>query len=115
MENGSGLSRQTRVTASTLGGLLGHAWTSPWMPEYLASLALVGMDGTVRKHFRHAPETGHMHLKTGHLDNVAAVAGYVLARNGHTYVVTLLMNHPTVNQGSGNAFMDAVLKWTFQH
>ena len=115
MENGSGLSRQTRVTASTLGGLLGHAWTSPWMPEYLASLALVGMDGTARKHFRHAPETGRMHLKTGHLDNVAAVAGYVLARSGHTYVVTLLMNHPTVNQGGGNAFMDAVLKWTFQH
>ena len=115
IENGSGLSRQTRVTASTLGGLLGHAWASPWMPEYLASLALVGMDGTARKHLRKAPETGRMHLKTGHLGDVAAVAGYVLARSGRTYAVTLLMNHPTVNQGSGNVFMDAVLKWTFQH
>ncbi len=55
-----------------------------------------------------------MHLKTGHLNDVAAVAGYVLAANGHTYVVTLLVNHPTANHGAGGELINALLRWTYQ-
>lgn len=114
MENGSGLSRITRISARTMGGMLLAAWRSPYMPEYLASLSLVGQDGTTRKRFRKGPENGRMHLKTGHLGDVAAVAGYVLAASGRMYAVTLLMNHPTVNQGSGNALINALLAWTYR-
>ena len=114
LENGSGLSRVTRITARTMGEMLQVAWRSPYMPEYLASLSLVGQDGTTRKRFRRGPENGRMHLKTGHLGDVAAVAGYVLAASGRTYAVTLLMNHPTVNQGSGSALINALLAWTYR-
>jgi len=114
MENGSGLSRATRISARTMSGVLLHAWKSPYMPEYLASLSLAGLDGTMRNRFRHAPEAGRMHLKTGHLNDVAAVAGYVLAANGHTYVVTLLVNHPTANHGAGGELINALLRWTYQ-
>lgn len=114
MENGSGLSRITRISARTMAGLLRHAYKSPYMPEYLASLSLSGLDGTMRNRFRHAPETGHMHLKTGHLNDVAAVAGYVLTATGKTYVVALLVNHPTVNRGGGSELINALLRWTYQ-
>lgn len=114
LENGSGLSRLTRISARTMGGMLQAAWRSPYMPEYLASLSLVGQDGTTRKRFRRGPENGRMHLKTGHLGDVAAVAGYVLAASGRTYTVTLLINHPTVHQGSGNALINALLAWTYR-
>ena len=114
IENGSGLSRQTRISARTMGSMLLTAWRSPYMPEYLASLSLVGQDGTLRKRFRRGPENGRMHLKTGHLGDVSAVAGYVLAESGRTYMVTLLMNHPTINAGGGSALINALLAWTYR-
>ena len=94
--------------------MLMAAWRSPYMPEYLASLSLVGQDGTMRKRFRRGPENGRMHLKTGHLGDVAAVAGYVLAESGRTYMVTLMMNHPTINAGGGSALINALLAWTYR-
>lgn len=114
MENGSGLSRSTRISARTMAGVLLHAWKSPYMPEYLASLSLAGLDGTMRNRFKHAPEAGRMHLKTGHLNDVAAVAGYVLTATGQTYVVVLLVNHPTANHGAGGELINALLRWVYR-
>lgn len=112
LENGSGLSRRTRISARTMAEVLLHAWKSPYMPEFLASLSLAGLDGTLRNRFKNAPEAGRMHLKTGHLNDVAAVAGYVHAANGHTYIVVLLVNHAAANGGGGGALIDALLRWT---
>ena len=114
LENGSGLSRTTRISAATLSGVLRHGWSGPWMPEFVASLPLVGMDGTARRHFVNAPEAGRMHLKSGHLDDVVAVGGYVLAQSGKVYAVTVLTQGPAVNNGSGQGFINAVLAWTFR-
>ena len=115
LENGSGLSRNTRISARTMLELLRYAYSSRYMPEYLSSLSIVGVDGTTRKRLRHAPETGWMHLKTGHINGVAAIAGYVRARSGKTFVVTFLANHPKMNFWIGNEFIDALLRWTYQH
>lgn len=114
MENGSGLSRHTRICARTMGEMLQRAWRSPYMPEYLASLSLAGQDGTMRKRFRKGPENGRMHLKTGHLGDVTAVAGYVLAESGRTYAVTLLVNHPTANLAVGSELINGLLGWVFR-
>ncbi len=114
MENGSGLSRVTRISARTMAGTLIQAYRSPTMPEFMASLALSGLDGTMHRRFREGPERGRMHLKTGHLNDVAAVAGYVLAANGRRYVVTLLVNHAMANHGGGSALINSLLKWTYQ-
>jgi serine-type D-Ala-D-Ala carboxypeptidase/endopeptidase (penicillin-binding protein 4) len=114
MENGSGVSRVSRISARTMAGTLLHAYRSPTMPEFMASLALSGLDGTMHRRFRNGPERGRMHLKTGHLNDVAAVAGYVLAGNGRRYVVTLLVNHAMANHGGGSALIDSLLRWTYQ-
>ncbi len=111
MENGSGLSRVTRITAQTLHDLLHQAYHSRYMPEYLASLSIVGLDGTLRRRFKQSPESGWMHLKTGHLNNVAAVAGFVRAQSGKTYAVVLFVNGAT---GGSNALFDTFLRWVYQ-
>ncbi len=111
MENGSGLSRVSRISARTMQGTLQLAYRSRFMPEYLASLSLVGLDGTFRRRFRHRPETGSMHLKSGHLDGVAAAAGYVLARSGKTYIVVFFLNGVTA---AGDGLINALLQWTYQ-
>ncbi|MDE2298794.1 MAG: D-alanyl-D-alanine carboxypeptidase/D-alanyl-D-alanine-endopeptidase [Burkholderiales bacterium] len=90
LDNGSGLSRETRVSARLLARLLQVAWASPWMPELMSSLPVSGTDGTL-EHSDAVP--GRAHLKTGSLRGVAGVAGYVLADSGRRYVVVAIVNH----------------------
>ena len=92
LENGCGLSRIERISAGSLGNLLGDAWKSQWMPELMASLPISGVDGTMKA--RNVP-SGAAHMKTGLLGDTRAVAGYVLAASGKRYVVVAIINHPS--------------------
>lgn len=112
LENGSGLSRQERVDAESLGRLLQSAWKSPLMPEFVASLPLAAIDGTMRKRFNGNGAAGQMHIKTGTLDGVKAIAGYVLDRNGRNQAVVFIINHP--NAQAGQAAQDALLQWVYE-
>ncbi|MEQ8659485.1 MAG: D-alanyl-D-alanine carboxypeptidase/D-alanyl-D-alanine-endopeptidase [Gammaproteobacteria bacterium] len=114
IDNGSGLSRDARVTASFMTALLKLAWREPTMPEFLASLSIAGKDGTMRKRFRRGAESGRMHLKTGSLDGVAAIAGYVHAQSGRTFVVSVMVNSTGARWGAGRELQDALLAWTFR-
>ena len=110
LDNGSGLSRQERISAQALGRLLQIAYLSPLMPEFMASLPIAGVDGTLRR--SKAQSKGVAHLKTGSLNNVVAIAGYVLAQSGQRYILVAMMNHP--NAHAARPAMDALLDWTTQ-
>lgn len=114
LDNGSGLSRSTRVSASLLADVLQAAYRSPWRAEYVSSLSLAGLDGTLRRRFRGEDATGRMHLKTGRLDNVFATAGYVHARSGRDYLVVLLQNFPDADRGPGEEAQSALLRWVYE-
>ncbi|MEE4186604.1 MAG: D-alanyl-D-alanine carboxypeptidase/D-alanyl-D-alanine-endopeptidase [Gammaproteobacteria bacterium] len=114
LDNGAGLSRNTRIAAQSLGGLLLTASESPWMPEFVSSLSLAGLDGTLRKRFRGDATTGRMHLKTGRLQDVFATAGYVHARSGRDYVVVILQNYPDADRGPGEEAQAALLRWVYE-
>lgn len=111
IDNGSGLSRTSRVSAKFMTDVLRHAHSHPLMPEFISSLSLNGIDGTTRRRFRGRPQMGRMHLKTGRLDGVAAIAGYVLASSGKLYSVVMLGNYSNIHQGAGIAIQNALLKW----
>ncbi len=106
VDNGSGLSRDNRVSAALLAQLLQRAWAGPTMSDLLSSLPASGLDGTLRRS-RLAP--GRAHLKTGSLRDVAGIAGYVLADNGRRRIVVAVLNHP--NAQGGRAVLDAVTQW----
>jgi len=106
IDNGSGLSRETRFSASFIAKLLQTAWTGPVMPELVSSLSLAGIDGTLR---RVKGLTGRAHLKTGSLRDVAAVAGYVLSTSGRRYVMVAMINHPNANEA--RPALDALIQW----
>ena len=112
IENGSGLSRRERISASSLNKLLLDAWKSPVMPEFIASLPIVGIDGTMKKRLNGSDATGRAHIKTGTLDGVKTGAGYALDAQGRRYAVTFLINHPKAQAGS--AAIDALLLWVSQ-
>lgn len=112
LENGSGLSRIERISATSLNRLLLAAWQSPVMPEFMASLPLAGVDGTMKRRLTDSPATGRAHVKTGFLEGVRALAGYVQDAKGRRYAVTFLINHPQA--GNGQTAMDALLLWVAQ-
>jgi serine-type D-Ala-D-Ala carboxypeptidase/endopeptidase (penicillin-binding protein 4) len=112
MENGSGLSRVERISAASLAGLLQAVWRSPVMPEFISSLPVAAVDGTMRKRLRGEGVAGQAHIKTGLLSDARAVAGYVLDRSGRRQVVVMLVNHQ--NAGAAQAAMDALLRWVYE-
>ena len=111
LENGSGLSRIERINAKNLGQLLLVAQRSAVMPEFMASLPLVAVDGTMKKRLTGADVAGQAHIKTGSLSGVRAIAGYVLDAKGRTMIVVCLINHPRAQASS--AVQDALLKWVY--
>lgn len=109
IENGSGLSRRERIRADSLGALLLAAWRRPWMPEYIAALPVAGVDGTARRRLGDSPARGQAHIKTGTLDGVRAMAGYLLDRHGRRHAVVMMVNHP--DAAASAAAQDALLEW----
>jgi D-alanyl-D-alanine carboxypeptidase/D-alanyl-D-alanine-endopeptidase (penicillin-binding protein 4) len=112
LQNGAGLSRDERASMQLLVDILRAAYKSPYAAEFIASLSLGGLDGTTRSRFDPSmPAAGVMHLKTGRLDHVSAVAGYV--RSGEkTYVVAVVMNSEDAHRGPGQELEEAVLRYT---
>jgi D-alanyl-D-alanine carboxypeptidase/D-alanyl-D-alanine-endopeptidase (penicillin-binding protein 4) len=81
------------------------------MPEYTASLPIPGVDGTLRRRLTDSPSVGRGHLKTGYLEGVRAIAGYMMDNRGRTLVVVSLINHPQAV--AAQAFQEAVVQWAW--
>ena len=112
LENGSGLSRRERISAEGLGRLLQAAWRSAVMPELVASLPVTATDGTMKKRLKQNGVAGQAHIKTGSLEGVRAIAGYVLDKTGRRWIVVFFVNH--ANAGGAQAAQDALLQWVYE-
>ncbi|RKP49067.1 D-alanyl-D-alanine carboxypeptidase/D-alanyl-D-alanine endopeptidase [Trinickia fusca] len=112
LTNGSGLSRDERVSALSLADLLQSANASPVGQVFVASLPVAGVDGTMRNRLQNEPVLGNAHIKTGTLRDVRAIAGYVAAANGESYVVVSLINDEHAQ--AARAAHDALLEWVYR-
>lgn len=110
VDNGSGLSRETRVTGRAMTKILVAGWNGPYMPEYLASMPISGRDGTMAKR-RVAVEEGR--IKTGFLADVRSIGGYVHAKDGRRYAVYASVRGGK-NVPNGIAFLDRVIDWVYR-
>jgi D-alanyl-D-alanine carboxypeptidase/D-alanyl-D-alanine-endopeptidase (penicillin-binding protein 4) len=108
--NGAGLARDTRISVRSLTKVLLAAEAGPYGSEFESSLGVAGLDGTVRHRFRNDEFTGHMHLKTGTLNGVRAMAGYVRATSGRTFAVAMIQNA----SGWGDEVQTALLRWVYR-
>jgi D-alanyl-D-alanine carboxypeptidase/D-alanyl-D-alanine-endopeptidase (penicillin-binding protein 4) len=108
--NGAGLARDTRISARNLVRVLLAAEKGRYGSEFESSLALAGMDGTLRRRYRNDDFAGHMHLKTGTLNGVRSVAGYVRAPSGRTFAVAVILNA----SGWGEEAQAALLRWVYR-
>jgi D-alanyl-D-alanine carboxypeptidase/D-alanyl-D-alanine-endopeptidase (penicillin-binding protein 4) len=113
LDNGSGLSRIERISARTMADVLLAAYRSQYMPEFAASLPLSATDGTLKRRFRSPEMQGRLRMKTGTLDDVTALAGFVSAASGRTFVTVVVLNHPGAGQGAGESIQTALVELVF--
>ncbi len=109
IDNGSGLSRDNRVSTYLLARVLLRAWDSAVMSELMSSLPISGVDGTLR---RSRTSAGRAHLKTGTLRDANGLAGYVLSHSGRRYVLAAVVNHP--NASAARPALEALVQWTIR-
>lgn len=111
VDNGSGLSRDERITPEALGALLRQAAQHPQGAAFVQSLAVAGVSGTAQRIARdpRSPAHANAFLKTGTLRDVSGIAGYVNAANGARYAVVGLINHP--NASAARPALEALVEW----
>lgn len=112
LDNGSGLSREERISAYDMARLLQQALASDVGHALVDSLPVLGLDGTLRNRLTRSQAAGNGYLKTGTLADVRALAGYVDAANGSRYVVVAYINHP--NASAAMEAHDALLEWVYR-
>jgi serine-type D-Ala-D-Ala carboxypeptidase/endopeptidase (penicillin-binding protein 4) len=105
--DGSGLSRENRLSAATLVRLVAAADGDPeWGAALIGSLARGG-EGTLVRRFTSGPATKRVRAKTGYLNGVSAIAGRVTSRRGQRYAFATLMN--TSDIGGARATQDRMI------
>lgn len=115
LDNGSGLSREVRLDAQLLVDTLVDAYKSPHAAEFIASLPINGVDGTMRMRTRGESSEGMGHIKTGRLDDVVSLAGVLQSREGVRYALAFIINHKDAHRGIGVDIGDVLIDWLYHY
>jgi D-alanyl-D-alanine carboxypeptidase/D-alanyl-D-alanine-endopeptidase (penicillin-binding protein 4) len=78
----------------------------------VSSLAVAAVDGTVERRFQNGTVGGQALLKTGSLEGVRALAGYVIDPSGRRFTVVAIVNDR--NAARAGAALDYLVQWVFQ-
>jgi len=113
LENGSGLSRHERNTAGGFNRLLVAADASAVRDEFASSLAVAAVDGTVERRFQNGDVAGQALLKTGSLEGVRALAGYVIDATGRRFTVVAIVNDR--NAARAGPALDYLVQWVYRN
>ena len=94
--DGSGLSRQNLVSPHAIVKLLQYAAKQPWGAEYMDSLPVAGMDGSLSDRFHSSAGLGRVKGKTGSLGHVKALSGYATTVKGEPIAFSITANNQNV-------------------
>lgn len=108
IDNGSGLSRKSRVSAQAMTALIEYGWKSPRMPDWVSSFPIAGVDGTMKK--RHAA-AGSAYVKTGLLNGVKSAGGIVQAASGKRYGFFCAIEGARATESDRP--IDSLIEWIF--
>lgn len=98
--DGSGLSRRNKTSASTQMYMLKSIAEQPFAGTFMNTMAIAGVDGTIRRRMLGTNAVGNVHAKTGTHSSVSALSGYVRSKDGERFCFSII----------GNALPAGVLK-----
>jgi D-alanyl-D-alanine carboxypeptidase/D-alanyl-D-alanine-endopeptidase (penicillin-binding protein 4) len=114
--DGSGLSRQDYVTAHGLNLLLTYVWRDPALADtFRSALPVAGASGTLAERMKGTPLAGHVWAKTGTLNNVRSLAGYLETASGEPVVFSMLSNNFQTPASDIDDAMEKALLRVFEH
>lgn len=90
--DGSGLSPSDKIAPRAFSRLLSYASQQPWGEEWRATLPVAGVDGTLAGRFGNSPLKGHLWAKTGTMNEINALSGYLTAASGKTLAFSIMVN-----------------------
>lgn len=109
--DGSGLSRQNRLTPSQIVKVLEHVHDDLSIyPEFISALGVMGVDGNVRKRMNGVEESQKARVKTGTLNSVSALSGYFQSRDGERFAFSILMNDLKCHNGQALSIQDKIVR-----
>jgi D-alanyl-D-alanine carboxypeptidase/D-alanyl-D-alanine-endopeptidase (penicillin-binding protein 4) len=108
--DGSGLSRQNLVSPRAIVKLLRYAAKQGWGAEFIGSLPLAGVDGTLAARFKALPAAAILRAKTGTQDHVNALSGYLTTATGQRLVFSILANNHTLTGKQASDVIDEIVQ-----
>jgi D-alanyl-D-alanine carboxypeptidase/D-alanyl-D-alanine-endopeptidase (penicillin-binding protein 4) len=102
LADGSGLSRDDLVTPRAAVALLRYAASQPWGREFLSTLPIAGVDGTLDNRMGNTVASGLIEAKTGEVEHVRGLSGYATTLRGENLVFSIFYNN-NPQKGSGSA------------
>jgi D-alanyl-D-alanine carboxypeptidase/D-alanyl-D-alanine-endopeptidase (penicillin-binding protein 4) len=108
LTDGSGLSTNNLVTPRAVLALLQYAIHQPWGPDFMATLPIAGVDGTLDDRLKGTPASGLIHAKTGGLEHVHALSGYATTVSGEYLVFSIFVNNDSQRGRDSTAAIDAI-------
>lgn len=107
--DGSGLSRYNLLNAELLTSLLVYMYQNfQLMPEYLASLPIAGVDGTLKNRMQGMYAEKVLRAKTGTLSGVSALAGYTVTADDEVFAFGILISHYVGPPGPARGIQDKI-------
>lgn len=108
LSDGSGLARDDLVTPRAVVALLRYAAHQSWGAEFLSTLPIAGVDGTLETRMKQATGSGVIQAKTGSLEHVRAMSGYATTQYGENLVFAIFGNNDTEHRRDATSTIDAI-------
>lgn len=116
LDDGCGLSRDNRLSASTLASVLRHQYHGKHRRLFMESLAVGGVDGTLDDRFKTADLRGRVFAKSGYIAGVSALSGYLRSKDGRVFAFSILMNNlPRGANARAKALQEKIVRAIARH
>ncbi len=109
LTDGSGLARDDLVTPRATERLLRYAISQPWGKDFLATLPIGGVDGTLDNRMQDSRAAGLIEAKTGSTDHVHSLSGYATTLRGEPLIFSVFGNNDTQKAHDASLTVDAIV------
>jgi D-alanyl-D-alanine carboxypeptidase/D-alanyl-D-alanine-endopeptidase (penicillin-binding protein 4) len=109
LSDGSGLSRRSLVSPEAIVRLLVYARNRPWGERFVDSLPVGGQDGTLARRFANTPGAGRVRAKTGTLESVSTLSGYLSTTAGRQVAFSIMANNQPTDLPPLRRAVDAIV------